>query len=83
MSKFSKFMKANKVVRNNTTYAATSSLVDPETGKPLEWELKPLTTQEVQRIQDECTVEVPTGKPNVFRTKMLTTKVDLCFCCCT
>ncbi|WP_418527334.1 phage tail assembly chaperone [Longicatena caecimuris] len=74
MSKFSKFMKANKVVRENTKYAATSSLVDPETGKPLEWELKPLTTQEVQRIQDECTVEVPTGKPNVFRTKMLTTK---------
>ena len=65
MSKFSKFMKANKVVRNNTTYAATSSLVDPKTGKPLEWELNPLTTQEV---------EVPTGKPNVFRTKMLTTK---------
>lgn len=74
MSKFSKFMKANKVVRENTKYAATSSLIDPDTGKPMDWEIKPLTTAETQRIQDECTMDIPTGKPNVFRTKMNASK---------
>lgn len=74
MSKFQKFMKANKVVRENKKFAATSSLIDPETGKPLEWEIKPLTTAETQRIQDECTVEIPTGKPNVYRTKLHSNK---------
>lgn len=74
MSKFAKFMKTNKVARTNEKYAATASLIDPDTKKPLEWELRPLTTQEVQKIQDECTIEVPTGKPNMFRTKMLSTK---------
>lgn len=73
MSKFSKFLKANKVERKNTTYAATASLVD-ENGKPLEWQIKPLETSETQRIQDECTIEIPTGKPNQYRTKLLTTK---------
>lgn len=73
MSKFSKFMKANKAVRANTTYAATASLTD-EKGDPLEWEIRPLTTKEVDRIQDECTTEIPTGKPNVFRTKINASK---------
>ena len=36
MSKFSKFMKANKAVKENEKYAATSSLRD-EAGKPLLW----------------------------------------------
>lgn len=73
MSKFSRFMKANKIERKGTTYPATTSLLD-ENGKPLEWEIKPLTTSEVQRIQDDCTIEVPTGKPNVFRTKFQSSK---------
>lgn len=73
MSKFTKFMKNNKVVRENTTFAATESLLD-ENGKPLEWVIKPLTTSDTQRIQDECTTEIPTGKPNQYRTKMNATK---------
>ena len=39
MSKFSKFMKANKIEKKNGMYAATKSLVD-ENGKPLEWVTK-------------------------------------------
>lgn len=34
MSKFSKFMKANKIEKKNEMYAATKSLCD-ENGKPL------------------------------------------------
>lgn len=69
MSKFSKFMKANKEVRTNTKYAATDSLKD-EKGNPLDWEIRPLTTREVDRIQNECMTEVPTGKPGTYRTKI-------------
>lgn len=72
MSKFSRFMKQNKVVKENTTFPATKSLLD-ENGKPLEWVLKPLTTRENENIRDECMIEVPVkGKPNVFRPKLNT-----------
>lgn len=70
MSNFSRFMKQNQVVKENTTYAATKSLVD-DNGKPLEWEIKPVTTRENDNIIDECTYEVPvTGKPGMYRMKM-------------
>lgn len=63
-------MKQNQVVKENTTYAATKSLVDDE-GKSLEWEIKPVTTRENDIIIDECTYEVPvTGKPGMYRMKM-------------
>ncbi len=34
MSNFSRFMKKNKIQKQNTTFAATKSLLD-ENGKPL------------------------------------------------
>lgn len=74
MSKFSKFMKANKIVKKNTTFPVTKSLVD-EDGKPLQWEIRPLTTKENETIRDECMREVPVvGKPNMYRPKLDTTK---------
>ena len=74
MSNFSRFMKKNKIVKANTTYAATKSLVD-EKGNPLEWTIKPLTTRENDDIRDECMIEVPvTGKPGVYRPKLNTSK---------
>lgn len=74
MSNFSKFMKSNKIKRENTTYAATKSLLD-ENGNPLLWTIKPLTTKENDAIRDDCMVEVPVkGKPNLFRPRLDTTK---------
>ena len=70
MGNLALFMKKNKKVRENTFYAATSSLVD-ENGEPLKWEIKPLTTEEVERIRTECMKEVPVpGKRGQFRTKV-------------
>lgn len=70
MSDFTRFMKQNKKVKENTTYVATDSLTD-EKGQPLEWEIKPITTKENDAIIDDCTYEVPvTGKPNMYRMKM-------------
>lgn len=74
MSNFNQFMKGNKIKKENTTFPATKSLVD-EKGNPLEWTIKPLTTKENENIRENCTIDVPvTGKPNVFRPKLDTSK---------
>ena len=74
MSNFSKFMKQNKIEKENTTYAATKSLCD-EGGNPLLWGIKPLSTKENDAIRDACTLDVQVaGKPNVYRQKLLTSK---------
>ena len=74
MSKFSQFMKSNKIQKENTTYPATKSLVDAE-GKPLLWTIRPLTTKENESIQDACMVEVPVvGKPNMYRPRLNASK---------
>lgn len=72
MSKFSKFMKANKVTKKNELHVVTQSLCD-ENGKPLEWEFRHITSKENEEIRDKCTYDVQvTGKPNVYRPKMNT-----------
>lgn len=74
MSKFSRFMKGNKVKKNNEKYAATDSLTD-ESGKPLEWEFRHVTSKENEDIKDSCTMEVQIkGKPNMFRPRVNTAK---------
>ena len=70
MSKFTRFMKKNKIQKENTTYAPTKYMVD-EDGNPLEWTLKPLSTKENENIRESCTIDVPvTGKPNMYRPKV-------------
>lgn len=70
MSNFAKFMKQNKIQKQNVMHPVTKSLMD-EDGKPLLWEIKPLTTKENEAIRDACTMEVPVkGKPNMFRPKV-------------
>ena len=70
MSNFSKFMKANKIQKQNVMQPVTKSLVD-ENGNPLLWEIKPLTTKENEHIRDICTKEIPVkGKPNQYRQKV-------------
>lgn len=74
MSNFNRFMKSNKITKENTTFAATKSLLDEE-GKPLQWTIKPLTTRENESIMDSCMIEVPVvGKPNMYRPKLDTSK---------
>ena len=75
MSNLNRFLKENKIKKENTHYAATKSLTD-EKGQPLLWEIRPLTSKETNRITDECTIQeqVP-GKPNMFRSKIDSTKV--------
>lgn len=83
MSKFSRFMKANKIAKETTTYVATKSLTD-ENGVPLAWTIKPLTTKDNDDIRDDCMVEIPVpGKPNMYRPKLNTTKyIAKMICAC-
>lgn len=69
MSNFSRFMKVNKIVRENEKYAPTDSLTDGQ-GKPLEWEFRHITSKENEDLRESCTMEVQVkGKPNFFRPK--------------
>lgn len=70
MSKFSAFMKSNKVSKENELHLVTKSLCD-KNGEPLKWEFKHITSKENEKIRDDCTLEVPvTGKPNMYRQKL-------------
>lgn len=72
MSKFSLFMKANKIAKKNEQYAPTTTLLD-ENGDPLKWEFKQITSKENEDLRDSCTIEVQVkGKPNLFRPKVKT-----------
>lgn len=74
MGNLNRFLKENKKVKQNTTYAATKSLTDDK-GQPLLWTIKPLTTKENDAIRDECTIEVPIkGKAGAYRSKVNTSK---------
>ena len=69
MSNFAKFMKANKITKENVMHPVTKSLTD-DNGEPLLWEIRPLTTKENESIRESCTIDVPVkGKPNMFRPK--------------
>ena len=70
MSNLELFMKGNKKQKSNTFYPVTKSLTD-ENGKPLEWEIRPITTKEDEQIRDLCTKEVQVpGKRNQYRIKI-------------
>lgn len=70
MSKFAKFMKSNKTVKENEMHPVTNSLCDDK-GNPLDWEFRHISSKENENIRESCTVDVPvTGKPNMYRPKM-------------
>lgn len=70
MSKFAKFMKTNKAVKENELHPVTKTLCD-ENGKPLDWEFRHITSKENENIREACTVDIPvTGKPNMYRPKL-------------
>lgn len=74
MSRFSAFMRGNKIEKKNGFHAPTDTL-SGEDGKPLLWEFRHITSKENEALRDSCTVEVQvTGKPNLFRPKLNTSK---------
>ena len=65
MSKFIKFMKANKIQKANEMHPVTASLCD-ESGKPLDFDFRPSTSPENENIRAASTKEVTvTGKTGI------------------
>ncbi len=83
MSEFERFMRKNKTMRSSRQYAPTNSLTD-ESGAPLMWTIRPLSTKECSSIREECTEDIPVrGKSNVYRQRLNTEKYiakTLCAC---
>ncbi len=72
MSSLNRFLKQHKKEKPNEKYAPTASLTD-ESGKPLEWEFKHISSKENEKLRDDCTLDVPiTGKPGLYRQKFKT-----------
>lgn len=70
MSQFERFLKKNKAIRENVSYAASKSLTD-EDGKPLMWTIRPVSTKENEALRDECMEDIPVeGRPWSYRPKL-------------
>lgn len=54
------FLKENRVKRDNVFYAACSSMRD-ENGEAVKWELRCVTTEEDEKIREECLREAKRG----------------------
>lgn len=64
------FLKKNKRFRQNAFYPATKSFTD-ENGEPVKWEIRPITTEESDRIRALCTHEVSVpGRKGATREKV-------------
>ena len=74
MSDLKRFLKQNKIKKQNEKYAPTKSLQN-EDGSALEWEFQHITSKENEEIREDCTKDIPiTGKPGMFRQKLNTSK---------
>ena len=81
MSDFRAFFKENKKQTEHKFYAATKSICD-EKGEPLKWELRQLTSREMDDIRDQNTIEVQIpGKPGMFRNRVNGSKMNLDMVC--
>jgi len=65
-----KFFKEKKKAKANEFFPATKSLLGDD-GKPILWEIRPLSTREDEEIREACTKEIPiAGRANLFRAKV-------------
>lgn len=61
MSNLSAFFAQNKIQTPNIKYVASKTFVDPETKKPLEWELKKLDSDVTESMKKSCRKRVKVG----------------------
>lgn len=83
MSKFSAFLAQNKITAGNTKFVVSKNFIDPETNKPIEWELRSLSEEENEGIKRACMIQkqVKNGvytkdvDPIKFNSKVITSSV--------
>lgn len=66
---FSAFLAQNKIKKENVKFVASKAFV--QDGKPLEWEIRALTSKEDDALRKQSTKQVKVmGKSGVYRTEM-------------
>lgn len=74
MSSLKRFLKENKIQKENGFYAPTKSLTEDD-GSPLKWEFRHISAKEDEEIRDAATKDVPIpGKPGRYRQKLHTAR---------
>ncbi|BCI60641.1 phage tail assembly chaperone [Solibaculum mannosilyticum] len=67
----SAFLAQNALPVENVKYVASKRFVDPQTGDPMQWELRALTSQEDEILRRACTKNVPLpGKKGQYTPQM-------------
>ena len=74
-SKFSAFMAQNVARIENKKIVVSNRFKDPETGKPMEWEIRALTNEENDDLQRRAMVNIPVGRLPV---SWITLSIRLC-----
>lgn len=71
MSGLSAFMAQNAIKVENVKYVASKRFVDEDTKKPMEWELRAMTSDEDEMLRRECMrkVQVP-GKRGQYTAEL-------------
>lgn len=70
-SKFSAFMAQNVARIENKKIVVSNRFKDPETGKPMEWEIRALTNEENDELQRRAMVNVPVmGQRGAFTREL-------------
>ncbi len=62
----SAFLSQNAKKIDNKTIVVSDRFVDPETGEPMEWEFKAITSGENQKLRKKCTINVPVGNKGQY-----------------
>lgn len=57
----SAFLAQNAKKIENKTMVVSDRFVDPETGEPMEWEFRAISSGENQKLRKKCVVNVPVG----------------------
>lgn len=62
----SAFLSQNAKKIGNKTMVVSDRFVDPETGEPMEWEFRAISSGENQKLRKKCTVNVPVGNKGQY-----------------
>ena len=62
----SAFLSQNAKKIENKTMVVSDRFVDPETGEPMEWEFRAISSGENQKLRKKCTVNVPVGNKGQY-----------------
>ena len=67
MGNLTAFLAQNAIQEENIKFVASKRFVDEKTKKPMEWEIKAVTSDEDEALRKSCTKKIPVvGKRNVY-----------------